>query len=77
MQSHAELIEALGGGTVLMGALKQITGWDVPRDNIYAWKRNGIAWKYRPAVARLAAEKGVELPAQFLGLPGNALQAAE
>ena len=30
------------------------------------WRHNGVAWKYRVAVAALANELGVELPDDFL-----------
>lgn len=33
---------------------------------IRQWRRRGVPWKERPRVQRLAAERGIEVPEDFL-----------
>jgi hypothetical protein len=59
--SHAEIIVALGG-TVAVAKAVGVSGQVVTN-----WKTRGISWRYRGAVAKLAATRGVVLPGDFLG----------
>ena len=58
-----ELIDNLGGIGAVAEALK------VDRSAVGNWRLAGrsIPWKHKPAIARLAAEKAVNLPANFWG----------
>ena len=65
MHRHGNLIEKLGGGTVLAVALWGEAG-EKRREAIYKWKQNGIPWRWRPEIYRLAALRGVTVPTEFL-----------
>jgi hypothetical protein len=58
-----ELIDELGG----IGHVAAATGAD--RSAVSNWRLQGrnIPWKHKPAIARLAAEKAVNLPHNFWG----------
>ena len=66
MQTHADLIDELGGGTAVAVALWGDGCDGKRREAVYKWKRNGIPWRWRSTVERLARERGVTLPAGFL-----------
>lgn len=58
--AHSKLIVELGGTGAVASALGQ-------QDSaVSMWKRRGVPWRWRPAVAELAEAKGVELPEGFL-----------
>lgn len=58
--THAEIIVALGDTGAVAGALGR------KESAVSNWKERGIPWKWKPAVARIAKERGVTLPADFL-----------
>jgi hypothetical protein len=58
--TQSEIIDALGG----TGAVADATG--CKQSAVSMWRHNGIPWKRRPTLARLAKEKRVALPADFL-----------
>lgn len=59
----SEIIEALGGNKAVSEALgvapNVVANWQLPNRD--------IPWKRRHAIARLAAERGITLPADFWG----------
>lgn len=55
----AKIIEALGGNRAVAEAL------GVAPNVVANWHRRNIPWPRRQAIARLAAERGVVLPANF------------
>ena len=64
--THAELIEALGGGTVISYRLSKVSGEVVDREAVYKWrKRNSIPWKWRSFLFEMAKEREVVLPENF------------
>jgi hypothetical protein len=56
-----KLIEALGGAKKVAADLNTTHG------AVRNWMLDGrsIPWRYRPAVAKIAAERGVSLPEDF------------
>lgn len=59
--SEQHLLDKLGGNKVVAEALSLAP-------NVVAnWRDRGIPWRRRHIIARLAAEKQIELPADFLG----------
>jgi DNA-binding transcriptional regulator YdaS (Cro superfamily) len=56
-----QLIEALGGAKQLAADLRASPG------AVRNWMLGGrsIPWRYRPAIAKIAAERGVPLPEDF------------
>lgn len=64
--THRELIKQLGKGTAVAAWVSAASGQKLDREAVYQWSINGIPWKWRPFVARMAAEKNVTLPADFL-----------
>lgn len=68
-EQHAQLIENLGGGTAIAAAL--FGGDPKRRQAVYKWKYNGIPWRWRLPVERLARERGVDLPPEFLEPSGS------
>ncbi len=67
MNGHADLIDQLGGGTVVAAAIfGEIEARGRRREAVYKWKRNGIPWRFRGAIERIARQRGVALPDQFL-----------
>jgi hypothetical protein len=69
---HATLIDQLGGGSAIVRALwgDGIEDADRRREAVYKWKRNGIPWRWRASIQKLAQKKRIPLPASFL-LPGH------
>lgn len=65
MTSDAQVIEDLGGATSLAAAIRRVTGRVVERGAIYEWKKNGIPWFWRDAVAAVAADQRAPLPRGF------------
>lgn len=65
---HGEIIDALGGVTVVARRLSDVTGTDVSIGMVSNWKRDGISWRYRPAIVQLARENYqiMKLPDDFL-----------
>lgn len=64
--NHAQFIEDLGNGTQIAAWLESATGNRVEREAIYKWRANGVPLKWRPHLVRMAAEKGVALPENFM-----------
>lgn len=56
-----ELIKALGGSKQVAADL------NVSRGAVRNWQLAGrsIPWRFRPAIAKIAAERGVPLPEKF------------
>ena len=72
MQAHADLIDQLGGGTLLAVTLFGGIGEKGKhREAVYKWKQNGIPWRWRPTIERLARDRGLTLPAGFMLPAGN------
>ena len=55
-----EFIQQLGGSGYLAREL------GLPLSRVSMWRVNGVAWRWRPAVARIARRKKVKLPDGFL-----------
>jgi hypothetical protein len=58
---HSKLISDLGGSKALADAL------GTSPNRVANWNKRDIPWRYRHVVAKLAAERGVELPQGFWG----------
>ena len=56
-----ELIKGLGGNQAVADAL------GVAPNAVANWHTRGIPWKRRHAIARMAADRGLTLPADFWG----------
>ena len=56
----SDLIEALGGPAKVAAEL----GYKRPR--VANWQSRGVPWRERPKLARLARQKSVDVPAEFL-----------
>jgi hypothetical protein len=59
LMTHAEIIDGLGGTVVVANH------FGLTAAAVSFWKSRGIAWEYRPAIAELAKDKALELPADF------------
>jgi hypothetical protein len=58
--AHSKLIKDLGDTGVVAAALGQ-------QDSaVSMWKRRGVPWRWRPALAQMAEAGGVDLPDGFL-----------
>lgn len=67
MHEHATLVDQLGGGTVVAKAVWGEEGdTDKRREAVYKWKQNGIPWRWRGIIARLAEANNIALPSDFL-----------
>lgn len=67
---HSALIDALGGPKVVAKAVSQrigLTKKPLTPQAASMWRRRGIPYRYRLAMVREAAERGVAVPAGFLG----------
>lgn len=62
---HAELIDALGGYIDLATALTEQTGRKFDARAVHKWKSNGVPYRWRPLVAKLARSRRVALPEGF------------
>jgi hypothetical protein len=66
--SHRQLITALGNGTQVADWMRA-QGQAVDREAVYKWASNGVPWRWRPYIAKMASEKGVRLPKNFAAGP--------
>lgn len=66
--SHRAFIDALGKGTAVAAWVSKRSGETVDREAVYKWAVNGIPWRWRPFLARMAKEKGVKAPKDLLPL---------
>lgn len=55
-----DFIEQLGGSGFLANEL------GLKQSRVTMWRVNGVAWRFRPAVAKIARRKRISLPAGFL-----------
>lgn len=60
MHKHEKLIDELGGYQRIASELT------LKESRVRLWKLRGVAWKFRPTIARMAIERRVELPKDFL-----------
>lgn len=58
--THAEIIVRLGDTAALAREL------GLPLSTVSVWKTRNIPWKHRITIARMARERNVLLPADFL-----------
>jgi hypothetical protein len=65
---HDPIITAFGGPAGMIKALAGALGADIDREAVYKWAVNGIPWKFRPAIHRLAQAQGIATPSNFLGV---------
>lgn len=56
-----QLIDDLGGNSALAKEL------NLTPHAISNWRSRGIPWKMRPTIARMAEERGLQLPDDFWG----------
>jgi hypothetical protein len=56
---HSKLINELGGSKLLADAI------GAAPNAVANWNKRKIPWRYRHVVAKLAAERGVDLPSDF------------
>ena len=56
----SSLIERLGGASQVAKEL------GLKPNQVGNWAERGVAWKWRPALAALAEDRGVSVPAGFL-----------
>lgn len=63
---HGDFLKKLGGATVIAEWLSEHADSTVDREAIYKWAGNGVPWKWRLSVARMAKERGVKTPDGFL-----------
>ncbi len=62
---HAELIDALGGYAKLAGDLTEQTGRTFDPRAVHKWKTNGVPYRWRPLVAKMARTRRIALPEGF------------
>jgi len=57
---HREFIDSLGGTLILarLVGVRAKAAWN--------WHERGIPWRFRPAIADFAKDRGVEVPTDFL-----------
>lgn len=58
--TDSEIIDALGGTTALAKE------FGLKPSTVSVWKQRGIAWEYRPKVWKMATEKELDVPEDFL-----------
>jgi hypothetical protein len=64
---HREILQKLGGGTVVADRLSTMTKTLVDREAVYKWReKNSIPHRWRPFIAQLAAEARIRLPKNFI-----------
>jgi hypothetical protein len=55
-----DIINSLGGVNVVAAELGQ------SRTTVANWRKRGVPWRMRNTVAKLADQRGIDLPADFL-----------
>lgn len=68
--THGELIKALGGGTKVADWFASKGKPAIDREAVYKWQNNGVPWRWRVHIAKMAKEQGVKVPKDFVpGVP--------
>ena len=60
MMTSEQIIDGLGGTGAVADRLR------LSQNTVSNWKRRGIPWRYRPAIAAMASAASIDLPAGFL-----------
>lgn len=60
--THRSFIEALGNGTVIASWVSKESGRKVDREAVYKWSTNGIPYRWRPLLLKMARLKNVKPP---------------
>lgn len=64
---QAALIRALGGATKVARKVTARTGIQVLPQSVDMWRKRGIPYRYRAALAIEARERNIGVPDNFLG----------
>ena len=67
-----KLAEAVGSQRALAQEISDVTQERVSDSMVSNWKYYGVSWRFRPAVAKIAASKGLALPEKWLLLDKKA-----
>lgn len=65
--SHKDVIDGLGGHAKVADLVSRATGKEFKQDTVYRWQINGVPWRLRSLVAKMAKQRGVSLPKDFMG----------
>jgi len=66
--THEQIIDKLDGTRAVMDAVNAALPGKKPLalSSVSVWKTRGIPWRYRALIARMARERNILLPADFL-----------
>jgi hypothetical protein len=64
---HKDIIEDLGGAAKVADLAGRFTGKEFKVDTVYRWQLNGVPWRWRAVVAKIAKQQGAPLPKDFMG----------
>lgn len=67
MAQHDTFLNQLGKPLELAEKISAESGRKIGRETVYKWRKNGVPWRWQPFVAKLAIQKGVKLPEDFVG----------
>lgn len=67
---HKQFLKKLGKGDDIARWVSVETGEPIKRDAVYKWGSNGVPFRWRPILLKMAREKGVSTPSDFI--PGVA-----
>lgn len=67
-EEHARFIEALGGYAKVSAAVNESTSEDIRKHSVRRWMYRGIPHRFRGTLMKIAAERGVPVPPNFLGV---------
>lgn len=65
---HSGIIEALGGHEVVAEKLAAVTADTPNSEAVRKWRRNGVPWRWRGVVAKIARKHRVAVPRGFSGI---------
>ncbi len=64
--THSILIDRLGGTVKVAKAAGERAGERLRPQSVTQWRKRGIAGDWRPTIAAMAADLGIEVPDGFL-----------
>ena len=67
MFQHSDFINKLGKPQEVAERISAESGKTIGRESVYKWRKHGVPWGWQPFMAKLAIQKGVSIPDDFVG----------
>lgn len=69
--THYDLVSGLGTAFDVAEWMTRQSSHEVKPDTVYKWRQKGVPWRWRPLVAKLAKQRRMDIPKDFLSGMGG------